>query len=551
MRQELPAYDIFPYLKEHLAGALSSYGLLEEGSPHFRSVQQLIGDKRITYLNNHLSHPTKQAAWIIVEYGYTDGDYLEDYVSFYSRCHTDYPRKCKRVHFFKSFPALEPYEDANASNLEALRSKILDLILGNVPSEEVEGLRQAYLGFVVVRPLPQTFWGRALLKPFPSESTRERHFDPVHEHSASLFGIKLKVSSLPYQEQDSVVAACATVALWTCLDQAANVFTFSPPKPASITLLGTEARKGRAMPSKGLQVSEICRAIRDSGLEPELFELLEDGGVDSARFWASMVYAYLRAKIPVLLGVKWVEGDQCGWHAIAVCGYAVSADGKTIFQSEHPKDKGLGPKLPGRKIIEFYAHDDQKGPFCHFYLNLPTRSQLQWSKKCRLEEWPIKEGSNVSSWYEPAVIVIPVYHKIRVSYPDAYRLVSIVDNFARELLLPGRRSSEDGVEWDLFLTTNSELKVDVRDRLKGSVVAARVLLAQAPRFLWHAKMFVNSRLTFEMVLDATDSKRAMFVWDCWWHDDLIRRLMHQGFAESAETTQHQNGFVDYLVRTSV
>jgi len=70
-----------------------------------------------------------------------------------------------------------------------------------------------YLGFMVLKPLPQTIVGRTCFKTYPDDGNR-RHFPTLHKYSSNLFGLPLTVNSLAYQEQDKVVAACATSALW-------------------------------------------------------------------------------------------------------------------------------------------------------------------------------------------------------------------------------------------------------------------------------------------------------------------------------------------------
>src|SRR5687768_17318561 len=173
------------------ARVFSSANLFSALSNDQCTPDEVAAKKRAQYLYEYLSDIG--ARTIVVEPEYTDGDYLDDFASFYVRCHQNYERRCKRLHFFSA----EVSEDVlRAALLEADRST----------------LREAYLGFVVARPLPKAIVGRTLLKTYPPDGAR-RHYTVVRDYDANLFGITLSVRSLPYQEQDSVLAACATVAL--------------------------------------------------------------------------------------------------------------------------------------------------------------------------------------------------------------------------------------------------------------------------------------------------------------------------------------------------
>src|SRR5208337_4287027 len=90
------------------------------------------------------------AKTILVEVDYVDRDYLEDVAGYYVLCFRDYPRKCRRLHFFSS---------------RFKQKDFLDLLIGNRPGFAQE-LQKCYLGFIVVKPLPATFVGRTCRKTY-------------------------------------------------------------------------------------------------------------------------------------------------------------------------------------------------------------------------------------------------------------------------------------------------------------------------------------------------------------------------------------------------
>lgn len=223
-----------------------------------------------------------KAKTIVVETEYIDRDFLEDYAGYYVRCFTKYRRKCRRLHFF---------------NL-AFSEKDFEAVLSGSPTQITPDiLDDAYLGFVVVKPLPQTIIGRTCLKTYADDG--RRHYSSTQVFTANLFGIQLKIQTLPFQEQDSVVAACATSALWSVFHASGSLMQHNIPSPVEITRKATSLLplETRSLPNRGLTPAQMAYAIRGVGLEPFL--------VDATNLSAlkRTAHAYLRGGLPLLLGI--------------------------------------------------------------------------------------------------------------------------------------------------------------------------------------------------------------------------------------------------------
>ncbi len=126
------------------------------------------------------------------------------------------------------------------------------------------GEKLAYLGFTVVKPLPETMIGRTCIVPPAETECIAFPYEP------NLFGTDLKVLSLPFQEQDKEVAACATNALWTMLHGTAQVFEHTVLTPLQITrsALAHSPLIRRTLPNEGLDISQIAAVIRGIGWKP-------------------------------------------------------------------------------------------------------------------------------------------------------------------------------------------------------------------------------------------------------------------------------------------
>ena len=135
-----------------------------------------------------------------------------------------------------------------------------------------QNLQAWYLGFSVIRPLPESPIGRTVLPAIspraPSET--ESSFATIRRHNVHLAGFSLHVDGVPFQSQDQGVSACATTALWSALDCVAATEEITVSSPASITESATRypLQEGRPFPNEGLTVRQICEAIRTAGFSP-------------------------------------------------------------------------------------------------------------------------------------------------------------------------------------------------------------------------------------------------------------------------------------------
>ena len=109
----------------------------------------------IGYLNTYLlkwktENPSEKNRFtcgisMIIESEYVDYSYIDDYSNFYSKSYYDYKKKCMRIHFFK----------ASTKDVEGIYQ--FDKSIN-------DELRNDYLGFIVVRPIPEYYIARACFR---------------------------------------------------------------------------------------------------------------------------------------------------------------------------------------------------------------------------------------------------------------------------------------------------------------------------------------------------------------------------------------------------
>ncbi|HMS56448.1 MAG TPA: hypothetical protein PKA27_13710 [Fimbriimonadaceae bacterium] len=479
---------------------------------------------RIDYLEDHLTH--LGVASLLIEEDYIDGEYLEDFASYYARCHVEYDRHCKRIHFF-----------AKPKSLDAVHaSGVLDTLLLTQDDQTLLAYQSAYLGFVVARPLPETIIGRTVLKPWPeSEGAKVRHFRLLQGYSAHLMGLRLPIaSSLAFQEQDSACGACATVALWSALQLASRLFGTACPRPATITQLASPLHAhvlGRTLPSQGLSILQMCNAIRATGLEPEVFRLRPERGVAPTAEWLSLIQAYVSASIPVIL-VTHVRGvDQL--HAVPVCGLGYDTNNpKQVFESGDPPPISL----TGSYLRAVYAHDDQRGPYCHYY---PTDAICSTGESGFLREYSGKvPESRTQRVLEPLFAIVPVYGKVRINFLDIQKSVTTLSGLLHQLL----GTDVEHFEWDVRLSLSNTYKANLRENSHQHPEYKSLLLSPMPRFVWVTKLLIRNQPVWEVIWDATDTPRSVPIVVSIWHssqmlEKLSQRLDHRVKGGLAVDTQ--------------
>jgi hypothetical protein len=309
------------------------------------------GTRQVSYARRYLTG--LGASSILVEPYYFDRDYLAEHAALYSQSTRGYPNHCKRLLFF--------------AGDELTRPK-LELIASGNPVSCSE-LQEDYLGFIVVRPLPFAPFGRTVLKWWPDGSPLTPRFvKPARIYRSHVLGLELTVNGLAWQQQDTGVGACATVALWSMLHSSALDEHHAIPTTVSITQRAhrTASLGSRVFPSRGLNLYQISEAVKECGLEPLTIE--GDLGPPSARqfsrdVFAVQVTALLRSGFPVLMSG---ELSGVGRHAVCAVGFREATAPTATSGAVAYQDVGT-PNL--------YVHDDNIGPNVRMELTVAGADQ--------------------------------------------------------------------------------------------------------------------------------------------------------------------------------
>jgi hypothetical protein len=436
------------------------------------------------YLSRYLGEEGLNAVSIVMEEKYVSKDFLDDYTGYYASCFHGYDKHCKRVHFFRT------------TITEDLMNQAL---LGKLDPPFDKYIWDSYLGFIVVRPIPVAVIGFTLLKDYNSTGKiRERVFPGVRPYTVHFFGKELKVNTLAFQEQDNVLAACATTAIW-CMLSKASAHEYSILKsPGQITRdAASMANDGsRLFPNKGLDINQISQAIIQSGMVTELpdtdIEDREYGSTETDLFISNsltkkIVYAYMPLGIPIILVINVPKGGEHKLHAITVAGYRkpekereseeeVGSEGETQWMAE--------------MINQLYAHDDQWGPFTRVRFKNDADLITTWT-----EDDPENPPCRVTD------IVVPLYPKVRITYRD---IEAIVEGFHSMIGLAYEGKLAAPPRWDICIQYSETYKRNISREDLSDEQKLAILTGSYAKYLWVAGCLIGDKKIFEFVFDATD-----------------------------------------------
>lgn len=483
--------EVLQFTEDNFAEALTN---------KFTSVEVIKSKNHFGYFLKYLKNQSLNAQTILLEEDYVSKDFLLDYATYYAFCFKKYPKFCKRIHFFSKAFTKEEFDR---------------LIIDKEESEKI--LWKSYLGFIVVKPIPVTVIGFTILKPYDFKPTfGSRNIWGLREYKVHLCGHEHVVKSLVFQEQDSVLAACATTAIWTMLSKAAVDFHTLLKSPSEITTdTDNVAPDGsRLFPNKGLNLLQLCQAILHSGLvsevkQPDLTIFDADGKktdeVVSCHYLKKILNAYSPLGVPVILIILVPNEETPGLHAVTVSGYKQKAP-----EPIPPKD---GITFLADNIEKIYAHDDQWGPFVKIEFIDDHKIKTPWTDS---------DPAHTPTLIER--IIVPVYPKVRISYEDIEILVLGLD--AIFTLFFGSKIIQDLV-WDIKIIYSEKLKDEIHTSSLSDPEKVKLVTKSMPRFIWLATCYISEFKIFEFSFDATDVSAGMIGEDvmCYLADDIRKSLV--------------------------
>lgn len=420
---------------------------------------------------------------VLLEPVYIDKDYLEDYKQYYVKGFNNKGYKTSRLHFFST----------------ELSHKILDRYLEDgISSDELKILQETYLGFMVIKPLPKTFIGKTCLKPYDSLINSDDKKCITREYCVDLFGIPLKVESIAFQEQDMVVAAYSTTAVWSSLHALnyCDIRTIPSCSEITINAINHINNSHNSFPNTSLTTKQMLRSIDVEKIKHHLFKVEQ---LNNESFH-DIVKIHIDSKIPLLLrgsiyGItennKYTRKND---YTITILGY-----------KERNKSKAI------------YIHDDRLGPFVRArYKKVDIESKFSWGLI-------VQEKDDQTRWMAPQEVFIPdilisiTPKKVRLSCGLAMNTCNLMRLIYLKMLEIeiSNKESLPKLDFSMQLKEISDIRENFLsyDFSKSNDIEAvhsckknRIdfLTQSYARYHWIASFKLNNEDAFDILFDATD-----------------------------------------------
>lgn len=494
------------------------------------------------YLNSFmpkLKKGKKTVGSILLEHEYIDRDFLEDYSRFYLGRFRNDGYKCARLHFFNC--------DLTHKQLDALLAgdalEALSDIKDKKAVKTIQQLQSHYLGFMVIKPLTRTFVGKTCLRVSGDRGVGKKKIDKRYD--VNLFGIKLTIDSIAFQEQDKVVAACATTAIWTALHSLPGRGVKDIKSCSEITTAALNFVNGSSngFPNKELTNKQIQRTLDVEGLRYH-HTSLEKSTPESFR---ESLVAHIDSDLPVILTGKvyGAKPDEAGEYLKA--GHAITALGYDFRDSN-------------KKWV--YVHDDRLGPYARAemvmlkeFLGESTPDELKdrWGLAMSIRE------PDATTWIPPHEIIvpdisiIPADKKTRIDFKfargTAERISDQVMGYLVDEICPEFGFDVPEVTYEIKLASIAQARDEVRQHYTQRKIGDTLgkytldeermirwrkeklsfLTGNLARLQWQIDFFWNSERAFRVFLDATDIPLGNAVSGIYIHDPIYADAMLGGF----------------------
>ena len=433
----------------------------------FSTADNQLGQSSIcTYLYEYLE--AIKAKTCLHEPDYIDKDYLIDYSKFYSRSFEKFDKTTDRYHFFSS----------SFSQIKFKRA------LENNDADFFRVLQGSYLGFVVLKPVTDIhkhkLIGKAVLATYPETDGKDTRCFLTNEHNVSLYGIPLKVKTLPFQQKDNAVGVCATVTCWSAQFPLMHMFGTPVLSPVEVTerAVMCPSEDSRNFPSDdGLTLSQLKYYFNSINLETEFINPRFLGSSPPNRnddIIADAVRAYVNLGLPIVATLNLKGTNE--YHAVLITGYR---------------------HIHG-KVKEIYVHDDNIGPYHRIK---PNRGKFT--------SWKESGQNGVEKEYVLQRLLVPVYPKIRLSFGKIYRA-----------FLQFKRGTEIFVKSGTYPRgTQTVLLLTDLHRYRQFLLTKKfedkkdIIREPAARFLWVIRIHTGDIPIRDYVLDGTAIYPNRIIWD--------------------------------------
>ena len=391
---------------------------------------------------------------ILVETEYVDKVYRDSYYTLYSTKLREYHRNCVRVSFFT--PNFN--EDTKMS------------------AENVDMIKEAYLGFLVIRPLAECCIGRNVISPSAKKAIHPNMRICKARIPSTCMGIKMQASGFPHSSQDGEMMSCAETTVWAILEYFGNKYSdYRPVLPSDILTALKPFAYERQLPSGGLSFEQISIALKNQGFGCKVYE-------HSNPMFQELFTCYIESGIPLAVCI---ETQDFGHAVVCVGRNEISRD--VINQTGTCDIEGHNYYVWNKCVEHFIFNDD----------NYPCYQPTTFSRPTAYYNCPEWNNGIITHF------IVPLHPKV---YVDAELAIKASDYLAiNKLQVPEKSVIRT------FLASNRTYREYIMKNADMTEEEKLIYLQiDMPKFVWVTE--ISNKVSFEankvnslILLDATGS----------------------------------------------
>lgn len=367
-----------------------------------------------------------KAKLLILEFPYRDYEFSSVYSLFYSKKHQKISKDCIRLHFFSN--------------------------------EEISN--KTYIGNIVVRDSKIDSRGKGIFAPHILTQSQQS-YTVLSVFNANIMGKKFEINTYPWMAQDTDIAVCAHVAVWSINTYFAN--KYPNYKQYSIGEISEKVNEylGRKTPSNGLNLMQVSDTFSKLGYFPLV--LAKEKSSEKSFFQA--VYSYIESGIP-MVGAMTKKA-----HAVAIIGHG-KIDKTSLLSSEE-------------NIINIADYLDE--------IIISDDNQLAFTLISKNSKYSLDDLDYV---------IIPLYEKMYINANIVFaRVKAIIESNVLEL--------KKQVVVRIYLTSARSFKREaLENNTMDTFLKSLILKLHTPKFIWCVEIstkdeYNNGKLSALMIIDST------------------------------------------------
>jgi hypothetical protein len=391
----------------------------------------------------------KNELYAVIEAPYVDSMYRDAYYSYYSSKLSAYLRDGCRVSFFSrqiEYDDFRDFEDVNSNPLA-----------------------NDYLGYMVLRPIPNKIIGRTVLSP---RALANNKFSCCQaKFTATVNGVKFKVRGYPISSQDGQTITCSETTIWSLMEYFGNKFPdYKPVLPSTIHSILNKIVMKRLIPSDGLSGPQMSYAIRELGFGCMMYSKQK---YKNNNEFNSIISIYIQSGIPVV-GIMVDATGNIG-HSISIIGHETD-DAVKISNSTT-----IVKSIKSSKVVDYH---DMKRRFVVADDNYPPYMLAD------LNGTDVVYNKSINTGYRLTGIIVPLHTKI---YLEAIRAKENINRILNNDKL-GIKPNNKAIVKIFLASTRSYRQYLALQKGIEPTLKERLLMIPMSRFVWVAE--ISSPETF-------------------------------------------------------